>query len=87
MDRYLIVHPLDGVYLGDCLGLEFWSNLDSAGQDCAVTLGYEGALTLQRGIAGCELVKVPEEDLIDGVYCERLNVQRLTGVSWGEHPN
>lgn len=35
--RYLIVSEKDGIYLGNCLGLGFWSKLDAAGQNAAVT--------------------------------------------------
>lgn len=33
----LITHPEMGVFLGACLGMGFWSKLDSAGQPSAVT--------------------------------------------------
>lgn len=36
-ERILIFHPEMGVYLGNCLGLGFWSKLDPGGQDAAVT--------------------------------------------------
>jgi len=32
----VIYSETDGVYLGTCLGLAFWSNLDPVGQDSAV---------------------------------------------------
>lgn len=32
----VLVHPEMGVYLGCCMGLGFWSNLDPAGQNAAV---------------------------------------------------
>lgn len=35
--RCVIVHREWGVYVGNCLGLGFFSLLDCAGQDCAVT--------------------------------------------------
>lgn len=35
--RYVITHPDMGIYLGNCMGLGFWSKLDAAGQDRAVT--------------------------------------------------
>lgn len=41
--RYVIYHPEMGVYLGHCLGLAFFSKLDAAGQDCAVTSETEAA--------------------------------------------
>lgn len=34
---YVINHPRDGVYLGSCMGLGFWSKLDPVGQTAAVT--------------------------------------------------
>ena len=37
----VIFHPEDGVFLGECLGLGFWSNLDSAGQPGAVAFDNE----------------------------------------------
>lgn len=32
----VLVHPEMGIYLGCCMGLGFWSNLDPAGQNAAV---------------------------------------------------
>lgn len=32
----VIVHPENGIYLGSCMGLGFWSKLDPVGQDAAV---------------------------------------------------
>ena len=37
MEKYILVHKEDGVYIGNALGLGFWSRLDNAGQDSAVT--------------------------------------------------
>ena len=37
----VIVHPEWGIYLGTCLGLGFWSKMDPAGQDAAVTFPSE----------------------------------------------
>jgi hypothetical protein len=34
---FVIYSPELGVYLGNCLGLGFWSKLDPVGQPCAVT--------------------------------------------------
>jgi hypothetical protein len=36
-DRFVLFHPEAGVYLGTFWGLGFWSILDPAGQDTAVT--------------------------------------------------
>ncbi len=33
--KFVITHPSDGVYLGNCMGLGFWSKLDPAGQNSA----------------------------------------------------
>lgn len=35
--KIVITHPEQGIYLGNALGLGFWTLLDSAGQDAAVT--------------------------------------------------
>jgi len=35
--RFVITHPETGIYLGNFLGLAFWSMLDCAGQDMAAT--------------------------------------------------
>lgn len=41
MPRFLIIDADLGVYLGACLGLGFWSKLDPAGQDAAITFSSE----------------------------------------------
>ena len=40
-NEFVIYHPADGVYLGNCLGLGFWSNLDPVGQPAAATFASE----------------------------------------------
>ncbi len=35
--EFVITNPEMGIYLGNCLGLGFWSLLDPAGQDQAVS--------------------------------------------------
>jgi hypothetical protein len=42
MTRILLTHPEQGVYIGQCLGLGFWSKLDPCGQDKAPTFDEEG---------------------------------------------
>jgi hypothetical protein len=37
MRQYIVVHAEQGIYLGNCIGLGFWSNLDPAGQTAAPT--------------------------------------------------
>lgn len=39
----VIYHPTDGIYLGSCLGMGFWSSLDPVGQPSAVTFPSEAA--------------------------------------------
>jgi len=41
--RYLLVHKEFGIYLGSCLGMGFWSELDPAGQTEACTFESEDA--------------------------------------------
>jgi hypothetical protein len=35
--RYVIYHPINGIYLGSIVGLEFWSKLNPSGQNGAIT--------------------------------------------------
>lgn len=37
MATYVIYNEINGVFLGMCFGLEFWSKLDPVGQPSAVT--------------------------------------------------
>lgn len=46
MTKIVIVHPEMGIYLGNCLGLGFFSMLDCAGQDHAATFPTVGAARL-----------------------------------------
>ena len=41
--RYVIYSEEMGVYLGNLMGLGFWSKLDPVGQDAAVTIDSEAA--------------------------------------------
>lgn len=41
MTRYLLYSEDYGIYLGSFLGMGFWSSLDSAGQDEAITFESE----------------------------------------------
>jgi hypothetical protein len=43
MNRVVIVHHTQGIYVGSCMGLGFWSNLDTANQWTVVTLPSEQA--------------------------------------------
>lgn len=45
--RYLIFSDIRGVYLGSFAGLGFWSGLDPAGQDAAVTFNSEETILKQ----------------------------------------
>jgi len=39
--KYVITHPERGIYVGNAMGLGFWSLWDAAGQDCAVVFDTE----------------------------------------------
>lgn len=41
MKSFVIVHPKLGIYLGNAMGLGFFSNLDCAGQDLACIFDTE----------------------------------------------
>ncbi len=38
---FIVTHPEWGIFLGAAMGLAFWSELESAGQDSACTFGSE----------------------------------------------
>ena len=40
--RFVIYHPERGIFLGEAMGLGFWSKLDPVGQTHAVTFESEG---------------------------------------------
>lgn len=42
--RFVLVHPEMGIYLGNCLGLGFWSKLDPVGQPSACTFADENEM-------------------------------------------
>lgn len=59
MTRYLLTHPEMGTYIGNALGLGFWSKLDPVGQDAAVTFdsfddAWAHARTWDGGCEGVE---------------------------------
>lgn len=43
LPRFVLTHPELGTYIGSCMGMGFWSALDSAGQTEAVTFPTESA--------------------------------------------
>lgn len=43
MTRYVINSTVAGVYLGNCMGLGFWSQWDAVGQDSATVFESESA--------------------------------------------
>jgi hypothetical protein len=62
-----------GVFLGECLGLGFWSNLETAGQPSAVTFPSEDAAREYMASwsspapADAELVEVVADDGPDAI--------------------
>lgn len=61
--RYLIIHPQDGIYLGNCLGFGFFTKLDPVGQDAAVTFetqtdAEEHILSWNEPLPGCNVVSI-----------------------------
>lgn len=64
----VIYHPTDGVYLGNCLGLGFWSNLDPVGQDGAVT--FPSAAVAEEHMAEWESGRPRDVTLVEVVAGE-----------------
>ena len=63
MKRYVIFHEKFGIYLGELFGLGFWSYLDPAGQNSAVTFPSEKeaqahADSWETPQEGCRFVEV-----------------------------
>jgi hypothetical protein len=42
-ERIVLTHPEQGIYVGNAMGLGFWSNWEAAGQDVAVSFDDEAA--------------------------------------------
>ncbi|MEW5423977.1 hypothetical protein [Amorphus sp. 3PC139-8] len=55
----VIIHEEMGVYLGNCLGLGFWTLMDCAGQSAAVTFPSEAAA--RDHVASWEPRRDPDE--------------------------
>lgn len=83
--RFVLYAPVEGIYLGSTMGFGFWSKLDPAGQDSAVTFENEEAAckfarTRCRSVVGAKPVKVevdeaaPEYASID--QCEKAGLPR-----------
>jgi hypothetical protein len=73
-----------GVYLGGCMGLGFWSKLDSAGQESAVTfLDEEQAVahmaTWENAPLDCSFVSVMPDD---GPYASAAACQKAGLPNW-----
>lgn len=72
--RKILVSKSMGVYLGSCIGLGFWSKLDSVGQDAAIT--FESEDEIRKMIATWDGLTSLPSDLqyldvtadIDGTY-------------------
>jgi hypothetical protein len=75
MMRFVITHPGYGIYLGSCLGLGFWSKMDPAGQDSAVTFpstaeAQEHADGWESKLEGLSFVAVEADK--DGEWASRM---------------
>lgn len=64
MPRYILNHPELGVFVGECLGLVFWSQLDAVGQSEVVTFPdessarYELKMMYPTDSSAAEVIKV-----------------------------
>ncbi len=59
----VITHPQDGVYVGDFMGLTFWTQLDACGIPCvAVFETPEQAERITSVIQGCSFQEVEIDD-------------------------
>lgn len=59
MNMVVVTHPEMGIYLGGCMGLGFWSKLDSAGQSRACV--FEGEEQARAHIASWDENNNPDD--------------------------
>lgn len=86
--RIVIVSKSLGVYLGSCMGMGFWSKLDSVGQPSAITFCDDGEASAHIATwdeAPCDYDFVSVE-ADDGVYasadaCERAGLGNWTALN------
>lgn len=87
--RYVIYHQELGVYLGNCMGMGFWSNLDAVGQDCAVTFASEAEISQHisswnEPLENCEAIPVEADD---GIYATIDSCVSAGLPSWQLNPS
>lgn len=87
--RYVLYSEELGVYLGHALGLGFWSKLDPAGQNCAVTFETESGaaryLTTWDHIPKEEIRTIPVKADI-GTYAS-ITACKTAGIpGWDPNP-
>lgn len=76
----VLVHPEHGVYLGNFLGLGFWSKLDPAGQEAAVV--FPSVDEARRFAQSWDLADTPEADrqvYLDSLACVEVEIDSLDG--------
>ena len=69
--RYVIYRADRGVYLGNCMGMGFWSKWDAVGQDAAVAFPSEAAArahvaTWDEPLSSFEVRSVPTFSRFEG---------------------
>jgi hypothetical protein len=81
----VITHSKMGIYLGNCMGLGFWSLLDSAGQEQAIAFAH--ITEARMHIASWEQNNNPDEYAFveTGKTCEYATVQELKALGLGKY--
>lgn len=74
-ERYLAVHPEAGIFLGECMGMGFWTKCDPAGLDLAVTFASPEDLQVYINmwndqLPGVEAARVITKDAVYATIAE-----------------
>ena len=74
MQRIIVIHDEMGIYIGSCIGLGFWTLLDSVGQHSVVT--FSTVEEARNMIANWEEHNNPDEYKYGKVVCKNIYASR-----------
>ena len=74
---FVLVHPENGIYLGNCMGLGFWSKLDPAGQECAVA--FETPEKAREHAASWDSSRVDHQAYLESLKCVEVEIDSPDG--------
>ncbi len=74
---FVLVHPEQGGYLGNCIGLGFWSKLDPAGQEFAVA--FETPEKAREHAAGWDNNGEGHQQMLEELTCVEVEIDCPNG--------